>query len=236
MMHREMARAVRTATLLCAAACALNANAAPPLPDLDALVSYETRQVMASGVTRVDSWQERLVRRGSQVWVERILPPASRAGHERESEAEHLGHKHFNGDTAARWIAQTADGKIELRFVDREHKAVVSVPRAEYTTVGFDGSFEGAASVVPPTVVRAMRTPAGASVDPQWRTDRSNGWSHRVLWSESRQLALKVESQREDGSVRRVVSVQLLPTVPGHAVPWGGLAGYTQKRYDDFMD
>lgn len=216
---------------------ALSGTAGAAATDVDALVSYETRQVLASGITRVDSWQERLVRRGSQVWTERVMSAASRAGHAHESAAEHIGHRHFNADTSARWLSVTPAGTVEVRFVDRERKVVVAVPRAEYGTVGFDGRFDAAASIVPPAAVQAMKPSAATSALGVWMTQRSDGWSHRVLWSPSRQLALKVESQRDDGSIRRVVNVKLLPAVAGvPAAPWEALAGYAQKRYDDFMD
>lgn len=237
-IERAALRAVAWASICALGLVSFAARAAAPSPDIDALVSYETRQVMASGVTRVDSWQERLVRRGNQVWTERVLPPASATGHERESEAEHLGHKHFNGETAAHWLTLGVDGKVEVKYVDREHKAVVSIPRAEFGTVGFDGSFDAAASIVPESIAMAMKPVArGAATNGAlWRTDRSNGWSHRVLWSTANRLAMKVESQRDDGSVRRVVSVQIQPSRNAQAAPWGQLGDYVQKRYDDFMD
>ena len=258
-MRINMMRSARNAALACGAALmAIGnvANAAAPMADIDARVSYETRQVTASGVTRVDTWEERLVRRGNQVWTERILPPTVHAAHERETVAEHAGHKHFNGEVSARWLTLAPDGKVDVKFVDHEHKVVVSVPSAEFGTVGFDGRYDGAASVVPPSVVQgmkpatksgmtsamksamksAMELAASASNTGQWFTDRSQGWSHRVLWSESRQLAMRVESQRDDGSIRRVVAVQLQPVVAGRPAPWSQLASYTSKNYDDFMD
>lgn len=219
------------------ALCALSGTAGAAATDFDAVVSYETRQVMASGITRVDSWQERLVRRGNQVWSERVMPVASHPGHEPDSAAEHIGHRHFNADTSARWLSLTPDGTVEVRFVDRENKVVVAVPRAEHSTVGFDGRFDAAASIVPPAAVQAMKPSGTSSASGRWLTQRSDGWTHRVLWSPSKQLALKVESQRDDGSVRRVVNVKLLPDVAVRpAGPWEALAGYAQKRYDDFMD
>lgn len=213
----------------------VSANAAPPLPDVDALVRYETRQVTASGVTRVETWQERLVRRGNQVWTERVLPAGTAKAHEHETAAEHAGHKHFNGETSARWLTLAADGSVEVRFVDHEHKAVVSVPRAEFGTVGFDGRFDAAASLVPPAVALGMK-PGAASAGGQWRSERRDGWSHRVLWSEPLQMALRVESQRDDNSVRRSVTVQLQPAAAARPLPWSGLADYTARHYDDFMD
>ena len=245
-MHSFIKLKVGAAAVLAGAAFAAVAGSVEPLapatsmPDIDARVSYESRQVMSTGVVRVDTWQEHLVRRGNQVWTERILPPVAHAGHARETVAEHAGHRHFNAETSARWLTRKPDGQVEVRFVDREHRIVVSVPQAEFGTVGFDGRFDGAASIVPLSVAQAM-TPTTArqargSTEGQWLTDFSQGWSHKVLWSSSRQLALRVESTRDDGSVQRRVTVQLLPAAPGKPAPWSQLTDYTPKQYDDFMD
>ena len=214
---------------------AVSAVAAPPA-DLDALVSYETRQVTASGVTRVDSWTERLVRRGNTVWTERVLPPHSAQRHGREEPAEHAGHKHFNAEAAARWLSVGTSGQLELKFVDHEHKLVVSVPRAEYGSVGFDGRFEAATSIVPASVARQMKAQGGATRQGQWRIEHGGGWTHRVLWAEDKQIALRTESQRDDGGVRRVVTVRLQPATPAQALPWSHLAAYETRNYGDFMD
>ncbi|CAN5387379.1 hypothetical protein BH10PSE17_BH10PSE17_31380 [soil metagenome] len=203
--------------------------------NVDAVVDYEVRQVTSSGVTRVERWQERLVRRDDVVWIERVLPAGSSRAHDEESSAEHIGHKHFNGETAARWITRSPDGKLDVQFVDREHQVIVAIPRAEYGTVGFDGSFDGAGSIVPPAAAHAMRRSRdAATADAQWLVDRRNGWTHRVLWSESRQLALRVESRRDDGAAERKVSVRTVAA--GAKAPWQQLQGYEQKRYDDFGD
>jgi len=207
---------------------------AAPLPDVDALVSFETRHVLASGITRVDTWQERLVRRDGQVWVERVLP-AGGAAHRDDDDAHagHVGHAHFNADTAARWLAREPDGEMTVRFVDRGHRAIVSIPRAEYGTVNFDGSYDAAASIVPAEVARRMK-PGALQGDARWLADRRDGWSHRVLWSESRQLALRVESRSDDGAISRIVEVR--PQTARGAAPWTQLDGYEHKRYDDYMD
>ncbi len=220
---------VASAWLLFAAGAA---HAAPP-PDIDALVSYETRQVMPSGVTRTDTWQERLVRRGEQVWTERVLPEHRHAS---QSANPHAGHKHLNAETAARWLRSGPRGEVELKLVDREHKVVVAVPKAEFASVSFDGRADAAGSIVPAAVVKPMKTDGPATPAGQWRVERSQGWSHRVLWSEANQLAMQVESKRDDGSVSRRVSVQLRPPAAGAAAPWDSLADYRTRQYDEYMD
>jgi hypothetical protein len=219
---------LRFGLLAALAALSVSIQAAPAAADVDALVAYETQQVLSNGVTRTERWLERLIRRGDTVWAERVLPAASR-----DAAAEPAGHKHFDFDRAARLVTRDASGATQLRFVDRERRIVVSVPKAEYGAVGFDGRWDAAASIVPAAVAGRMQSAPGRSGDARWRTERAGGWSHRVLWSDARQLALRVESQRDDGSVRRIVSVT--PAAPG-ALPWAGIAGYTQKEYDDFMD
>ena len=191
---------------------------------------------MASGVTRTDTWQERLVRRGDQVWTERMLPGGSAALHPGESAAGHFGHKHLNADTAARRLSSRSDGQIELKLVDREHRLVVEIPAAEFATVSFDGRYDAATAVVPPAVARSMKADGVATAVGQWRSERNQGWTHRVLWSENRQLALRVQSQRDDGSVQHTVTVRLLPPGAGQIAPWQALAGCTPTRYDEFMD
>ena len=216
-------RALCTAAVLLAFAVSARAAA---LPDLDVLVSYETRQVGANGITRTETWQERVTRRGDTVWTERVLPA-------HEPAAEPAGHKHFDFDRAARWLQRDANGQMQLRYVDREHRVVVSVPKAEYGAVGFDGRWDAAASIVPATVVERMSAAQGRAGAAQWRTEQAQGWSHRVLWSASKQVALRIESRRDDGGARRVVTA--VP-VAARGLPWQGVEAYAQKEYDDFMD
>ncbi len=208
---------------LMAVALACVAAAAQAAPDLDALVRYETRQVLSSGVTRVETWTERLVRRGDRVWTERVLP----AGAHEADGPEHAGHKHFDADRAARLVVLDK-GEPQLQYVDREHRQVVHVPKAEWGAVGFDGRYDAAAHLVPPSLVERMAVQGG------WRVQKAQGWTHRVQWSGERQVALRIESRRDDGSYVR--KVELKPVAAAAALPWNGLAAYQQRDYDDFMD
>lgn len=222
-----------------AAAVVLAAAAIPALaaPDIDAVVTYRTHQVLASGVVRDESWQERVMRRGDAVWSERVLPAEARAAHRHETAAEHAAHKHFDFEGAARLVQLDGRGDTVLRYVDAKNRVVVSVPRAEYGAVGFDGRWDAAAHLVPPQVVATMAAvKERAAPGARWVGDRGDGWTHRVLWSDSREVALRIESARDDGSFRRTVSVALQPVASGQPLPWRNLASYTQKEYDDFMD
>lgn len=152
------------------------------------------------------------------------------------------GHRHFDSDAAARWIGQGADGKVTLNLVDRKDRAIISIPRAEFRTLGFDGRFDGSASLVPASVVATMTVdpaaaPVTTPVKARWFVEASDGWIHRVLWSDAWQLALQIESRRDDGSVVRTVRVDPATTTTSPQVwPWQDLAGYERRRYDEYLD
>ena len=228
---------VGTALLGCASSTLAQPAAAAP-PTVQAVVSYETRQVSKAGITRIETWQENMLRQGDMLWTERILPNsgvhAAHVGHDHDGKPK-TGHKHLDIDTAARWLQKDSAGVVSLRYVDKIDKVVVSIPKAEFGTVGFDGRWDIAAYMVPPDLIAKMKL-AGAGPDGGvWRTEHAKDWTHRVLWSEARQIALQVESKKADGSFSRTIRVTLKPDMTA-TLPWAKLAGYEQKKYDDFMD
>ena len=224
--------------------CSFNA-AAQSIPSFQGVVSYETRQVTRSGVTRVESWQESMYRQGNTLWTERVVPPLSRSGaalalstaaSSSTVNAKHeSGHQHLDIDTSARWLQLDIGGSVTLRYVDKNDKVVVTIPKAEFGAVGFDGQWGTAAFLVPPGVVANM-TPAGPGANGAvWRTEKARDWTHRVLWSNTLQVALHVESKRADGSFTRTIRVKPTSAL-NTTLPWSKLGTFEQKKYDDYMD
>lgn len=219
------------------AASAAAAGARSPAPDLDAVVRYETRRLLPSGVSRVEVWRERLVRRGDTVWTERL---GATHAHAAPDAAE--GHRHFDADAASRLLGRDAEGRTQLRYVDAARRLVVAVPPAEWDAVGFDGRHDAAAHLVPPALVERMAPErGGAAPSPSargdaWRVQKTDGWTHRVLWSPRRQVALRIESRSDDGRSSRSVAALPQAAVPAAALPWRGIEGYAQREYGDFMD
>lgn len=248
--RRPAVTALVLATLWCHSAllCAQQG-----LADLDATVVYETRELTSAGVERTERWSDRLIRRGNLVWTQRLiaLPGQSQQlqhaggsaqfGHDSHAGAAEPAvagrHRHFDYERAARLVERNGDGTLRLRFVDPQRQLVVDVPKQEFATVGFDADWSSIAHLVPP--VRVLRMPvAGArrADGSRWHTERSGGWTHRVLWSPRLQMATEVESVRDDGSARR--TIKLVPraaTAPGR-LPWLSLSSYQQLSYDDFLD
>ena len=212
-----LTRSAVTAILL-DLACLSLAHAAP---DLDAVITYETRQVLTSGVTRTETWKEQLVRRGGSVWTQRILPDQERGGRA-HGDAHAVTHrKHFNYETAGRWLQIDSNGEVQLRFIDAKRKMLVTIPKTEFSSVGFDGRWDAVAHVLPPALLKTMR-PSGQSVarrgDRAWLTQVAGEWQHRVRWSADKQVALQIESKRSDGSLSRTVVVE--PVAPSKSLAW----------------
>ncbi|KAG8150019.1 hypothetical protein [Burkholderia catarinensis] len=241
--------------LLCALACGLAALPAFAAADLDAALLHESRTVTADGVTRTTMYRERMVRRDGHVWVERVLPVAAAGGghgddHDHDHDAgrrtgvqpvaTHAGHKHFNFQAAARHV--TYDGKTaRIEYVDAATRTVVSVPPAEYETTGFDGSWDNAYYVTPPSQLKrlavAKRGDVPGTVWYEQAVDTPGARGvNRILWSEKLQAPLSVEYRSADGRVVRKLTLTPAPAARREALPWQTLAGYSRKEYADYLD
>ncbi|VWD64524.1 hypothetical protein [Burkholderia contaminans] len=251
--------------LLCALACGWIALPALAAADLDAVLVHESRAVSADGVTRTTMYRERMVRRDGHVWVERVLPVAAAGGHGSDHDhdhdhdaggsretpqragvqpasahAAHAGHKHFNFQAAARHV--TYDGKTaRIEYVDTASRTVVSVPPAEYETTGFDGSWDNAYYVTPPSQLKRLAVAKRGDVPgTRWYeqavdTPGARG-VNRILWSETLQAPLSVEYRSADGRVVRKLTLTPAPAARRETLPWQALASYTRKEYADYLD
>ncbi|KAF0813669.1 hypothetical protein IGB42_02021 [Andreprevotia sp. IGB-42] len=211
---------------------AAGAAHAAPLPDAAALITYETRVVSAEGVTKQTAFQERWVRSRDHVWSERVVP--ANAVHEHEAND---GHEHdLNFATAAKHVYMEKGGKPALQFVRRPQKTIIRMGESEYAQFGFDGSWDSSALLIDRRQLANMRkiakpaTEAGAS----WLEQRKGEQYIRVLWSETRQMPLVIESGTQDGGSwsRLTMKPQAMPAV----LPWTQLAGYVRKDYMDLLD
>ncbi|WP_321802880.1 hypothetical protein [Burkholderia sp. BCC1993] len=241
--------------ILCVLACGVAALPAFAAADLDAVLLHESRTVTADGVTRTTLYRERMVRRDGHVWVERVLPAAAAGGgghgddHDHDHDAgrragvqpaaAHAGHKHFNFQAAARHV--TYDGKTaRIEYVDAANRTVVGVPPAEYETTGFDGSWDNAYYVTPPSQLKrlavAKRGDAPGTLWYEQAVDTPGARGvNRILWSEKLQAPLSVEYRSADGRVVRKLTLTPAPAARD-ALPWQTLAGYRRKEYADYLD
>ena len=229
----------RLLPLLVAAVVALplRAGAAQKLPDLDAVLSYQSSSISRNGVTKEMRFQEKMIRRDGHLWTAPV-PGKIALGYEDETPAEHAAHEHFDFESAARHLSHDAEGKLQLDYVDAARSTVVRVPPGEYEATGFTSSWASAASLIEPGSISAMQrlkrtSPVAGAI---WYEQQQGRRFSRVLWSPTLQIALKIESGNVDGSAYRATTVRLLPATAAQKLPWLGLARLKQKEYDDFMD
>jgi len=208
------------------------ADAAP----LSATVVYESRVVSADGIEKRTRFSERLVRTDSVVWTERVIP--ADASHEKATHEE--GHDHLHPADlarAARYLSRDAGGQLRLAFVLDEERTVVGAEPRDFDQLGFDGNWPMSWSLFDPAQLKSLKqterktAEAGAS----WYEAHGQGRFIRVLWSESRRIALEIESGTDDGSRWNRTQVRL-DAKPPAALPWQRLAKYHRKDYVDLLD
>lgn len=208
-------------------------GAAQAAPDVSLEVTHQSNVLGADGVKRTAVFSERVVRQGDTVWIERVIPHG--AHHDDEHEKSKSGaakdHKHADLSAATRWIQRLPDGKLKLRLVAMHDKMVVSVPPAEYSTVGFDGAWLAAYHLIDPAVLKTMKA-VERTTQGQWYENTKNGNKVRILWDTQREMPLQVTTQGLNGSRTTTVKVLSNPTKK----PWDSTTKYAQKDYSDFLD
>ncbi|GAC1528032.1 MAG: hypothetical protein NVS2B4_05770 [Ramlibacter sp.] len=201
--------------------------------DLALQVEHVTTSVGSDGVTRSTRFEERLVRRDDQSWLERIVPPVV---HDRiEPKADGSSHKHADVAAASRWVTRGADGKLAVRIVDAHLGSVFEVGKPDYANVGFDGEWTTASQLLDPRQVRTM-APMTRAAPKGARWYELVGRDHRVqlLWDERDQFPRRIESSNASGTLRSVMTATREP-MPAR-MPWTGLESYRQRDYSDLLD
>lgn len=230
--------------VLLAAGFAASAQAAPATPvDLDLSITYYSRVLTPEGVTRESRYEEKMLRRPGHVWVERVLAPATdaHAGHAHGENTQvalktQHEHKHFNPVLIPRHV-MLEKNTVRVEYIDAHDKIVVSIPKAEYENVNFDGSWENSFYLLDPKLVAAMPLSKQASNVPgaRWREVEKKGVFQRILWDEQKQIPLVIESGDRANTFYRRVDVKPQPTV-SKAQPWAKLHNYAQREYSDYLD
>ncbi|HJV23460.1 MAG TPA: hypothetical protein VJ570_12230 [Holophagaceae bacterium] len=209
---------------------ALGALAPEPLPPLAAVITTEQRQLTADGLTKQVRFQERFLRMGDRVWLERVLPSGTPPG------PEGSGHGHLDLDLAARLVRLQPDGQMALSYIHRGERTVVSAEARDYPEVGFHDSWGVVAHLVEPELLAKLKPlprRSGVAGAVWYGRKNSQGWL-RVLWSSRHRMALAVESASTDGHRMHRTTVRLQP-MP-RVLPWDQLQGYAQKEYTDLLD
>ncbi|MGQ5525240.1 hypothetical protein ACUHMQ_18530 [Chitinimonas sp. PSY-7] len=200
--------------------------------DIAGTLNYESRMVSSDGITKQSHFRERFVRSADHIWTERIMPANAQAHQHGEDDK----HSHSLA-TAGKLITRDTKGGVALSFVRTTEKIIYLTQPREYSTVGFDGSWEGNWSLVNPAQFKQMqRSKRAAQVGTVWYEGRSKGVFEKVLWDEKNEIALVIETGTSNGS--RYSKTTFTPgNFPERAaLPWNNLAGYLKRDYEDLLD
>lgn len=221
---------------LAATVLSLNARAAPvvaPAPDLQALLTHESINTRSDGVTETFRYQERLLRAGDTVWLERVLPPPLK---DVTAQPGTAGDHGPNLQTLPRWIRHATNGSASLTLIERETKVRIPVKPLEFGRLGFSGNWAAESRLIDPATLKTMtRSPRAApELEAQWYEATRKGRYSRILWSERLQFPLAIETGSENGrsTSRTTVAFETLPK----SMPWIGVEAFLEREIDDYGD
>lgn len=217
------------AILLSVAAGALLPWSHAQAQDANLLVKHWTRTTGSDGITRTTEYSERVYRRASQLWVERVLPAGA------HSVADHAkagaDHRHIDASTAARWISREADGTLRVRLVPPHDGVVVEVTKTDYANIGFDGSWDAAWHLMDPAALKRLERHA-SNGDLVRYDAKSAEQAIEVVWSQRAGHPISVLSTA--GSTQRKTTVQAI--AQPKVAPWDQLGKLNRKDYSDYLD
>lgn len=210
-------------------AAALLPAASAQAQDADLLVRHWSRSVGADGITRTVEYSERVHRRASTLWVERVLPAGA---HSHEAHAKGgAAHRHIDVSTAARWITREANGDVRLRLVPVDDKVLVDVAKTDYENVGFDGSWDAAWHLIDPAALKRLQRRSQVGELARYGA-KDKGRQIDVVWNTRGQHPVSVAST--SGLTQRRTTVQTI-AAPKRA-PWDHAQTLNKKDYSDYLD
>ena len=227
------ARLFITLTLAALASTTHAAGSAQATPLTALRVEHQMSSLGIDGIQRDMRFAERVYRQGDRVWIARELPPAS-AHAEHDAANAHAGHKHADTDTAPRWIERDAKGTLTVRVVSVSQQKNYAVEPAEYSNIGFDGSWATAYHLLDPAALKGMRAEGPVRNGVQTYRAKQGERTVTVDWDVAGRYPRRVESRNASGSQRKLTRVTAL-AAPA-AAPWVRARRYTAADYTDLMD
>jgi hypothetical protein len=170
-------------------------------------IEHYTMSVGRDGVTRETSYSENLYRNGSQLLFVRNAPasPMKKDAH------QHRDERHFDSSLSPQLITLKKNGEVDFTFLDLENKVRIEVPKVEFNSVGFSGSWISSYSLVDPTIFKKIaKKGPGSQADTVWYEQIDDKSYTRILWDEKNKIALDVEVSNKDGSMKKSSKSKLI--------------------------
>lgn len=210
--------------LLIAALALLAQQAAAALPDLQAIVRYETVSQGADGVEKTLRYSEKWVRQGGHVWRERL---GAAVPHRHDDD----GHQHLDFAAAPRHVWQDGKGQLKVEFIHAAKQERIVVERREWSDAGFDGSWARASQLVDIAQLHGFaKTNDSADTIVYTKGGKTLRWSQR--W----QMPLRVSLLSADGRQRETITVEPQALPPSAPQPWKRSANWPARDYLDTLD
>jgi hypothetical protein len=170
-------------------------------------IEYYTMSAGRDGVTRETSYSENFYRNGSQLMFVRNTPasPMKKDAH------QHRDERHFDSSLSPQLVTLKKNGEVDFTFLDLENKVRIEVPKVEFNSVGFSGSWISSYSLVDPAIFKKMaRKGPGSQSNTVWYEQIDDRGFTRILWDEKNKIALDVEVSNKDGSMKKSSKSKLI--------------------------
>ena len=198
-------------------------------------MTYESMTLTSEGVKKQTFFQERFIRDKNVVWSERIVPNAAPHNHQDSNEHEHEHEHELNFATAGKWISKDANNQIKFAFVRSQEKKIIQPRASEYGTLGFNGEWETAYYLVNRASLQKMtKAKPGNLPGTYWFEEKSKTLQTKILWDETRELLLTIETSRLDGTMSNKITLAIV--APPRELPWTRLSQYQTVAYEDLLD
>ena len=170
-------------------------------------IEHYTMSAGRDGVTRETSYSENLYRNGSQLLFVRNTPSFS----VKKDAHQHRDERHFDSSLSPQLVTLKKNGEVDFTFLDLENKVRIEVPKVEFNSVGFSGSWISSYSLVDPAIFKKMaRKGPGSQSNTVWYEQIDDKGSTRILWDEKNKIALDVEVSNKDGSMKKSSKSKLI--------------------------
>ena len=203
------------------------------LVDLDVKMKTETKVIGNDGVIRTTFLEEHFIRKGPAAWVERVIPSIVPAKKKNKSGSDH---EHFDPLEGAR-LVELEKGQLRLSFLQHDEKVRVGIPKSEYPSIGFDGSWERAYYMMTPQEYAALKPSArnSSNAEAKWYEGDDKENYLRILIDFKNAIPLAIERGNLIGtrSLKITLNPQALKDTPKE---WKNINTYTPKVYSDFAD
>jgi len=195
-------------------------------------VEHYSMSIGRDGVTRQTSYSETLYRNGSQVIYVRNLPAniSKRDKHDRHDE------RHFDSTLTPQLITLKKNGEVDFTYLDLDNKIRIEVPKVEFNTVGFSGSWVNSFSLVDPMIFKKMiKKEPGSKPNTVWYEQVTDRGLTRILWDEKNKIASVVEVSNKDGSMKNRSSSELISLNSNNPL-FTQANTFTSKVISDYRD